>query len=195
VVSSTALGWLGLGPIHQIGIVTEDLDRSIARRRQTGPTSVWNGWTYGPDFVQWQRIGAAAAAFEIRLAVSGNNPQLELMQPLAGDTSLSRTLSAARSRGLPEGSDVFEALHHLGLFVTDFAGESDRLLGMGIRRLESGGGHGLDGDGSFGYFDTTDQLGVFVELIQPPARRPAPHFVVGGDPAGLSAVNVGEEQR
>jgi hypothetical protein len=188
-VTAAELGWLGLGPIHQLGIVTEDLDRSIGRRRRSVPDSVWRGWTYGPGFLRWQRVGAIAAEFEMRLAISGSNPQLELMQPTGGESSLSTTLRAARAAAGPADGEVVEALHHLGLFVTDFAAERDRLAGLGIPCLESGGGHGLDGDGSFGYFDTRDQVGVLVELIQPPRRRPEPEFVVRGtkSAAGVSS--------
>jgi methylmalonyl-CoA/ethylmalonyl-CoA epimerase len=168
-------GWLGLGPVHQIGVVTEDLDRSIARRRPS-PTE-WKGWVYDAGFLGWQQIAGTPASYSMRLAVSGTNPQLELVQPTGGDTSLSRALEQAQARR--SGPGVAEALHHLGLFVGDFEGERSRLESLGIRCIESGGGHGLDGDGSFGYFDTVAEMGVLVELIEPPARRPAPHFGTG----------------
>jgi hypothetical protein len=73
------------------------------------------------------------------------------------------------------------ALHHVGIIVDDFAAESARLQKLGITELEAGGGHGLDGDGAFGYFDTVALCGVIVELIEPPARRPAPQRTYRGE--------------
>ena len=46
--------------------------------------------------------------------------------------------------------------------------------------LQSGSGYGLDGDGGFAYLDTAALLGVILELIEVPARRPPPEAVVPG---------------
>jgi methylmalonyl-CoA/ethylmalonyl-CoA epimerase len=161
-------GWLGLGPIAQLGVVTPDLDAAIASARITSPDASWLGWTYGPDLLAWQRIGASAASYQMRLAISGSNPQLEFVQPLDSSTSLSRKLAA-------DG----QSLHHVGIFVSSFEAESARLRAHGIEQLESGGGHGVDGDGAFGYFDTRALFGVIIELIEPCRQRPEPHFAVG----------------
>jgi hypothetical protein len=166
MVSET--GWLGLGPIVQLGVVTPDLDAAIASARLTAPEATWLGWTYGPNLLAWQRIGSSAATYQMRLAISGSNPQLELVQPLDDSTSLSRKLAA-------DG----QSLHHVGIFVSSFEAESARLRDRGIEQLESGGGHGVDGDGAFGYFDTTDLYGVITELIEPCRQRPEPEFVAG----------------
>jgi methylmalonyl-CoA/ethylmalonyl-CoA epimerase len=176
-------GWLGLGPLGQIGVVTADLDAAIDRRRRLQPAADWRCWTYDQNFLGWQRIGERAVPWSIRLAISGVNPQLELVQPLHGDTSLARKLAR-------DG----ESIHHVGIFVDDFAAEADRLAAMGIARLESGGGHGLDGDGAFGYFDTTDICGVIVELIESPARRPAPHKSFAAEPSGGYPASTGGER-
>lgn len=160
-------GWLGLGPIAQLGVVTHDLDAAVAAAPRAQPDAVWLEWTYGPDFLGWQRVGGQAEPYRMRLAVSGSDPQLEYVQPLAGQTSLARKLAA-------DG----QSLHHVGILVEDYVAESARLAGLGIAELESGGGHGLDGDGAFGYFDTFAFCGVVVELIQPPRRRPDPHAIV-----------------
>ena len=47
----------------------------------------------------------------------------------------------------------------------------------GYELVQSGSGYGLDGDGAYGYFDTTAALHVYTELIEPPARRPPPEDV------------------
>jgi hypothetical protein len=160
----SSIGWLGLSPITQLGMVTPRLEAAIRRDLERRPDATWAGWTYGPDMLGWQRVNGTPARYELNLAVSATNPQLEFVQPGDADTSLRRMLS---QRG--------HALHHVGIIVDDFAAESARLQGLGIAELEAGGGHGLDGDGAFGYFDTVDLCGVIVELIEPPARRPTPH--------------------
>jgi methylmalonyl-CoA/ethylmalonyl-CoA epimerase len=168
VVSS--VGWLDLDPITQLGMVTPDLDAAIRRDFDRRPRATWAGWTYGPDLLAWQRVNGKPAWFELNLAVSGTTPQLEFVEPGDADTSLRRMLA---ERG--------HALHHVGIIVDDFAAESARLQKLGITELEAGGGHGLDGDGAFGYFDTVALCGVIVELIEPPARRPAPQRTYRGE--------------
>jgi methylmalonyl-CoA/ethylmalonyl-CoA epimerase len=162
-MTAAAPSWLGLGPVFQFGVVTDDLDRAVASTRAAEPTAVWSSWTYGPHLLTWQRIGREETAFSLRLAISGTNPQMEFLQPLDERTSFARKLAA-------DG----QSLHHLGIYVSDFAAESARLLGLGVEPLESGGGHGIDGDGAFGYFDTVGLCGTIIELIERPARRREP---------------------
>jgi hypothetical protein len=160
----SSVGWLGLDPITQLGMVTPDLDAAIRDDLGRRPDAMWSGWTYGPDLLTWQRINGRPGRYELKLAVSATNPQLEYVEPGDADTSLRRKLA-----------EHGRSLHHVGIIVDDFAAESLRLQELGIAELEAGGGHGLDGDGAFGYFDTVALCGVIVELIQPPSRRPAPH--------------------
>ena len=47
----------------------------------------------------------------------------------------------------------------------------------GVRVLQSGGGHGLHGDGAFAYMDTENALGMIVEFIELPKERVAPEAV------------------
>lgn len=169
---------LGLGEVGQIGCVVRDLDASMRVRGLVDPSIVWQGWTYGPEFLGWQQSRGVDSEYTARLAVTGAHPQLELVEPVNGDTSWARVLE----RG--DGT-----IHHLGYFVDDFWADVIRIEAMGCAVLEAGGGHGLDGDGSFAYLDTTGIVGVYTEIIQPPTRRPAPHFIVGPGnplPAGMS---------
>jgi methylmalonyl-CoA/ethylmalonyl-CoA epimerase len=163
-MTAAAGSWLGLGPVFQFGVVTDDIEQAVARTRATAPDSVWSSWTYGPDLLKWQRIGPDQAAFSLRLAITGTNPQMEFLQPLDDHTSFARKLAA-------DG----QSLHHVGILVSDFAAESARLIDLGIEALESAGGHGVDGDGAFGYFDTVALCGVLIELIERPAQRREPH--------------------
>jgi hypothetical protein len=107
----------------------------------------------------------------MRLAVAGSHPQLELIEPVSGDTSFARLLDQRK-----------ECVHHLGFFVSDFWREVERIEAMGCPVLEAGGGHGATGDGAFAYLDTTELIGIYTEIIEPPVSRPLPHFVVLPDP-------------
>jgi methylmalonyl-CoA/ethylmalonyl-CoA epimerase len=158
---------LGLGEVAQLGCVVPDLDAAIAERRRLWPTFEWRGWTYGPDLLGWQQVGGHPAAYSMRLAVAGSNPQIELMEPISGDTSFARLLER-------QG----ESVHHLGFIVSDFWDEVARIEAMGCELLEAGGGHGADGDGAFAYLETTGLIGLCTEIIQPPVSRPRAHFTV-----------------
>jgi methylmalonyl-CoA/ethylmalonyl-CoA epimerase len=162
-------GILGLGPVRQIACVVDDLDQAVRRRLSfPGRSTSWSGWTYGPQFLTWQQVDGEESSFSMRLAVTGSDPQLELIQPLTSNTSLSRTLG-----------NQTERIHHLGFFVTNFWDEVRRVEAMGCRVLEAGGGHGIDGDGAFAYLDTTSVTGLYSEIIEPPTRRPEPEFTLG----------------
>ena len=167
---------LGLGPVRQIACVVDDLEQAITRRTRFGHNSSWSGWTYGPDLLGWQQINGKDDTFAMRLAVTGSNPQIELIQPLTANTSLSRALG-----------NHSERIHHLGFYVESFWDEVHRIEAMGCTVLEAGGGHGLDADGAFAYLDTSAVTGVYSEIITPPLRRAAPEFI-------LDAIAVEDER-
>jgi methylmalonyl-CoA/ethylmalonyl-CoA epimerase len=164
VVGPLVEGPLGLGPVRQIAMVTDDLDRAIRGYDAVDPTLSWRIYEFGPSRLSWQRIGGRAAEFGLRCASAGQSPQVEFVQPLAGDTSLARVLAASGPG----------ALHHLAVGVDSFDQAARMLSGHGFAELEAGGGTGLDGDGAFGYFDTRAWLGVYLELLEYPARAPEP---------------------
>lgn len=148
----------------QLGIVVEDLDSAMARYSAVFACGPWSVWTYGPGFLSESRFRGEPGRFSMRLALAGSEPQLELIQPLAGPSLYHEWLDAHGP-----------GLHHVGMRVPDLdAGVRD----MGRRVLQSGRGYGLDGDGGFAYLDTADDLGVILELIEVPARRRPPEAVV-----------------
>jgi methylmalonyl-CoA/ethylmalonyl-CoA epimerase len=159
---------LGLGPVRQIACVVDDLEQAIMRRSRIGRARSWSGWTYGPDLLGWQQVSGEDDTFAMRLAVTGADPQVELIQPLTSNTSLSRTLGNHNER-----------IHHLGFYVANFWDEVHRIEAMGCEVLEAGGGHGLDGDGAFAYLDTSAITGIYSEIITPPLRRAEPEFTFG----------------
>jgi methylmalonyl-CoA/ethylmalonyl-CoA epimerase len=155
-----------LGRVDQIGIVVRELERAVERWARLVGGAPWGIWTYGPQLLETQDYRGQEAAFEMRVALSTSTPQVELIEPLRGP-SLYHDWLEVHGPGL----------HHLGAFEPDLASGIERMRARGFEVLQSGTGHGLDGDGGFAYFDTTHEIGLILELIEVPARRPAPEAV------------------
>jgi hypothetical protein len=68
-------------------------------------------------------------------------------------------------------------LHHVGLLVDDLDEAIAQAAEAGLAVIQSGGGHGLDGDGGFAYLDTEERLECLLELMTPPKRRQEPESV------------------
>lgn len=155
------------GRIDQVGILVRDLDAALERYRDVLGGEPWRIWTYGPHTVPALEYRGDDGAFEMRVALSSTTPQIELIEPVRGPSIYDEWL---RGRG--------EGLHHVGAFADDLDAGIARMRRRGFEVLQSGYGYGLDGDGAFVYFDTVDELGVILELIQVPARRRDPDAVL-----------------
>jgi methylmalonyl-CoA/ethylmalonyl-CoA epimerase len=155
-----------LGRVDQIGIVVRELERAVERWARFVGGTPWRIWTYGPHMLKAQDYRGQEAAFEMRVALSASTPQVELIEPLSGP-SLYHDWLDAHGPGL----------HHLGAFEPDLPSGIQRMRAHGFEVLQSGTGHGLDGDGGFAYFDTIREIGLILELIEVPARRPAPEAI------------------
>jgi methylmalonyl-CoA/ethylmalonyl-CoA epimerase len=156
----------GLRP-DQIGIVVEDLDRAARRYSEIFDCGRWSVYTYGPALLREPTFRGGTGTFEMRLALAGSGPQIELIQPLRGPSLYHEWLA-----------DHGEGLHHIGMRVPDLLAGIRDMEARGFALLQSGRGYGLDGDGGFAYFDTSAELGVILELIEVPARRREPDAVV-----------------
>lgn len=148
---------------HQVGVVVADLDRALAAHTGLGP---WSVWTYDRGAVPDLACGDEPADFAFRLALTPNDPQLELIQPLDERGPYARWLAEA-------GPGV----HHLGFVVPDVADVTRRMRRAGFEVLLSGSGYGADGGGAFAYFDTVEAVGYVTEAIERPARRREPEAV------------------
>ena len=151
----------------QIGIVTEDIEAAMRRYSRIFDCGPWHVYTYGPAIVEEPTFRGAAGRFEMRLALAGSGPQLELIQPLTGPSLYHEWLERHG-----------EGLHHIGMRVPDLDAGIRDMEQRGFVVLQSGRGYGLDGDGGFAYLDTTVELGVILELIEVPARRREPEAIV-----------------
>ena len=151
----------------QIGIVVEDIDGAMRRYARIFDCGPWHVYTYGPEIVKERTFRGAPGHFEMRLALAGGGPQLELIQPLTGPSLYHEWLERHG-----------EGLHHIGMRVPDLNAGIRDMEERGFPVLQSGRGYGLDGDGGFAYLDTTAELGVILELIEVPARRREPEAIV-----------------
>lgn len=120
----------------------------------------WHCYRYDQEFMPWSRIGQEEGSFEMDIALGGSNPQIELIQPLAGP-SIYHEFTAQGRMGL----------HHLGVFVDSLDAAITLMTGAGYRVTQTARGYGLGGDGGFAYFDTDSDLGVVIEAIEIPATR------------------------
>lgn len=149
--------------VDQIGYLVPDLEEAIVEwERLLGPRS-WNTWTYSSISVPHLGFRGQEGVFEIRIALSGESPQIELIEPVRGP-SIYHEWIARRGYGP----------HHVGVFVNDLAALTAELKQIGIIPVQSGSGYGLDGDGGFAYFEIGDDADTVFELIEPPMRRRPP---------------------
>src|SRR5215831_10721854 len=89
----------------QIAFVVSDLERAVHMfdsRLSDGP---WRGWIFGPQGLGREYRGQPAE-WSLRLALSGRNPQYELIEPLEGPSVHADWLAR---RG--------EGFHHVGYIV------------------------------------------------------------------------------
>lgn len=168
MTSHRLLPILGGRPVAQIGIVVRDIDRALETYVTKWGLKGWQGFVYSSDNVRSLSYLGEPADYRMKVAWTGANPQVELVQSLDGPNIYEDWLER---RG--------EGLHHLGILVDSIQTEVEVMQKAGYEILMAGFGHGLDGDGGFAYLDTEPELGVIIELIKAPARRRPPDFLPG----------------
>jgi catechol 2,3-dioxygenase-like lactoylglutathione lyase family enzyme len=137
------------GDLFEIGLIVPNLEESIEYFHQAF------GYTFSPivEGVLPNRGPEGDRTPQMRMAVSREHPQIELMETMAGTSMIP-----------PAGT----GLHHLGYYVDDLAGESERLAGLGLPFVRSG----LAGDtapAGWVYHQMTD--GTLIEIVD---RQTAP---------------------
>ena len=154
------------GRVAQVAIVVSDLDAALRSYAEIFGGDRWRCYTFGP-FGQHEYYGAPTR-FSVRLALNDALPQMELIQPLEGN-------SIHRDR-LEEGG---EGLHHIAVVVPSVAQAIEAMAALGYPVMQSGSGFGAggDGDGAYAYIDTIAALGVIVETIEQPSSLPPPDAI------------------
>ncbi|MGZ4359533.1 MAG: VOC family protein [Gaiellaceae bacterium] len=145
----------GCRPV-QIGVVVRDLDEAVERHRRMFGIEDWIRVENGPQNLHGLHYRMRPAEYSMRLALSGSEPQLELLQQLEGPSILAEWL--ARNG---------EGLHHLGYTVESVDETIAQMAELGYECLQHGYGFGRDGSGAFAYFDTESELGYLIEALEP----------------------------
>lgn len=148
----------------QVCFVVEDLERAVAEYGARFGLDEWISWNYDASFLGWRQYGGEPGEWAMRVAIAGECPQLELIEPLQGP-----------SVWVGEDGKPASGVHHVGSWVDSLDGVRARFEAEGIPMAQAGGGHGVDGDGAFGYFDTRPKIGVWTEAIEAAGARPDPH--------------------
>jgi methylmalonyl-CoA/ethylmalonyl-CoA epimerase len=140
---------LQLPDVGQIGVVVEDLDRTIAFYESAFGLGPFDVREVGAPNV-WDRGEEKPIKARLGFATIGPN-ELELIQILEGD---SFHLEFLRKHG--------EGLHHLGFFVKDFGAKLEQAKAMGFEVLQ------MDPfRQAYAYLDTRQCGGIIFELITP----------------------------
>lgn len=153
------------GRHYQVGIVVPDLEAAL-RTSPRPADEPWRLWTYDGAVLSERIYRGRPGTFAVRIALGGTDPQLELMQPVAGPSIYDEWWDAGRG-----------GLHHLGYRVDDVRAMIAAMEAAGFPLLQAGFGFGADGSGGFAYFDTTAALGYIAEAIELPRERRPPDRV------------------
>lgn len=158
---------LGTHQVDQVGIVVRDLEESLRRYSSFWRLGEWRCYTYSPRTVVGATYRGQPGTYAMMLALAGETPQVELIEPLAGPSIYHEWLETHGEGGV----------HHLGVFVDDLQSRIQSAEEAGLAVIQSGFGYGADGSGGFAYLDTLGELGTIVELIEVPAVRRPPDKV------------------
>jgi len=140
---------LQLPGVGQIGVVVEDVDRTIAFYQSTFGLGPWDIREVGAPNV-WDRGEEKPIKARLAFATVGQ-VELELIQILEGD---SFHLEFLRKHG--------EGIHHIGFFVKDFQAKLEQAKAMGFEVLQ------VDPfRQAYAYLDTRQPGGIIFELIAP----------------------------
>jgi hypothetical protein len=147
--------------LYQVGIVVRDLGQSINHYQNIFDIGPWGVINADPSSISDMTYHGRSVQHTFKAAHANVGPmQLELLQPLEGETIFTDFLDAHG-----------EGLHHLGVIRVDNLDEAIRLLEKeGFPCLQSGRFPG----GGYAYMDTVKSLGVMIELLQMPVGVPAP---------------------
>jgi len=151
-------GFLGRSP-DQLGFVTADVADMVAVLARVWGCGPWEVHEYTAATLRHRSYRGTPGVFESRNAVAPGG-RIGVVQPITGPSVHADAL-AARGPGLA----------YVTWFVTELRSVGEHMARAGVGEVMRGGGHGLDGDGEFVYFDTVGSLGVYSQYAVAPARR------------------------
>jgi hypothetical protein len=160
--------------INQISIAVRDLDQAMENYWNCLGIGPWKVYTYAPPRVKDPTYHGKPAYFKMRLALAFTGPVLvELIQHVEGE-SVVRDFIEVHGEGL----------HHFGIFVPDLFAAMKEMKDLGYEVLQSGWGHGKQGDGGFAFISTEHNLSTLIEIIQVPKDRMDPDYIYPNQPGG-----------
>jgi catechol 2,3-dioxygenase-like lactoylglutathione lyase family enzyme len=154
------------GRVFQIAVVVRDLETALERYAAVLGAGPWRGYRFTADIHMSCEYRGGPTDFELRLALNDQSPQFELIEPGEGPSIHEDWLN---ERG--------EGLHHVGVIVESVAATVTRMTQAGYAVIQAGAGFGAKKDGAYAYFDTQDDLGLVLEVVEPPASMPEIDFV------------------
>jgi len=145
---------LKLPPMSQIGIVVEDIDKTIEYYEKV----LGLGPFVRPDIIYKEKhyYGKPVNSEWVMCFCSLGSVELEMIQPITGPTIYHDFL---KEKG--------EGIHHLGFDVKDIEKKLALCEEIGIKIIQGGQGE----TSRFEYLDTEEIGGVIFELIQRERRR------------------------
>ena len=150
-----------ISELYQVGIVVQDLDKSMERYQSTFGIGPWTVMNIDPSIFSEMTYHGRPVQHKFRAALAMVGPmQLELIEPIEGDNIFSDFL---KEHG--------EGVHHLGHVRVENLDETIQTLEKeGFPCLQSGCFPG----GGYAYIDTLKTLGTIIELLAIPEGAPAP---------------------
>ena len=161
--ATTRLPLLNRAP-DQVAYVVPQLRPAVERMARVLGVEEWNVWDYDGAYVPSRVYLGREADYNSLVAMPAYGPALEIIQPVTGP-SIYTTFLEERGAGL----------HHIGYYVPSLEDARAHFAALGMPEVLSGGGHGMDGDGAYTFYDLRDVVGSYLEVIEAPARRRPPH--------------------
>lgn len=150
---------LGHKAPDQVCILVENLEDGIDFYSALLGVAQWEVHDYSGGVFQQSTYRGEDIALTMRIALAGSSPQYELIE--AG-SSPSIYWDWIKERGC--------TMHHFGYYVDSLDVAIADIEAAGYPVVQSGRGHGLDGDGGFAYIEAGD---IVLEILEPPVRRRA----------------------
>jgi hypothetical protein len=164
VSASSLLGGL---TIVQVAIVTHDLEACARRQSALFGNGPWRVYELGAHNIRGYTLHGHPATGSTLLALNPSQPQVEILQPLAGTSTHREWLE-----------EHGEGVHHVAAVVASVDAACAAAESQGIEIASSGWGFGVDGSGSFAYLDTGPAIGVMLEVLEPPTSLGDPQRVL-----------------
>jgi catechol 2,3-dioxygenase-like lactoylglutathione lyase family enzyme len=149
----------------QIAFVVPDLERAVRELDAVLGAGPWRGYVFDQTVVHDSEYHGRPHEWSARLALNSGDPQLELVQPVSGETCHADWLAAHG-----------EGFHHLAYAVDSLDETIAQMTAAGHAVLQRGHGFGAAQDGAFAYFDTERALGFVIEAVEVPGALPEPRF-------------------